>query len=818
MKLKALKQLALSGLSLLMILTIMLGHFAGTAFGASGHYALAKDVVGAVYVKKAGGSKEIRVYQGMTFHEGDRIRVEGGASLTLNVAGREDEITLGEHWNGTLSKLRVSEAGDMETAIHTWSGSIFNSVQTLDREGSSYQVETPTSDMNVRGTNFTVFIDPITGISNVAVLSGRVAVTPPSRAPGSPITPDLGGIVLYPAQQVEQMASSLPGYTPVDLGLYMSSVPSKVVEEILASLSKIQEENRQMLESITEGAQNPSDVGNGTDFDPDLERFRDNLDRMIQGIINNAQDLGKVSQQQIEDILRNSSSLSDFEVYRPVPPIDPSVGLDSDRVAERQRQLDEVKARQQEKAAAQESLREQQIAQQQQILEQIKQKQEEINRRNQEAQEQKAKEAQEKYLATLSEQQRASLEQRVQQAEQQKRQQEERVSRQTPTPPVSPPVTPAPSAPAGPGSGGAPGQGPSVPPPLATSTTMDVDTHEIYAGQSFVVSAHAVITSTNMPVPDGTNIVFQDRSSKQVLATATTMNGEASAVITPEQSFTLNVGARQIEAVTAATSRTQSNTSFPVAITVMQDETTLEISAPHRVALVGETIPFTVQVSPKHGQVPAVGTVTLYEGDRELEVKELNADGSVVFHVLIEEPISDFTHKYTAVFEGTEKQAGSEGVKVIEVSSFHELPGYAYFFIEQVSPTQFNAVIALDRFTGDSEFYRAELEFEYGRGLKPLIGDNVRYYNPHKFDPVTVTESVYIHEGIYYQDVDFMEYIFEASQGAAFHAEDRFVIIPFTIVDPSASTILNIFRLSFFKQNGYGIEVMLTNEEDELNP
>lgn len=276
-------------------------------------------------------------------------------------------------------------------------------------------------------------------------------------------------------------------------------------------------------------------------------------------------------------------------------------------------------------------------------------------------------------MASLSEQQRASLEQRVQQAEQQKRQQEERLSRPTPTPPVSP----APSAPAGPGTGGAPGQGPSVPPPLATSTTMDVDTNEIYAGQSFVVSAHAVITSTNMPVPDGTNIVFQDRSSKKVLATPATTNGEASAVITLEQSFTLDVGARQIEAVTAATSRTQSNTSFPVAITVMQDETTLEISAPHQVALVGETIPFTVQVSPKHGQVPAVGTVTLYEGDRELEVKELNADGSVVFHVLIEEPISDFAHKYTAVFEGTEKQAGSEGVKVIEVSSFHELPGYA---------------------------------------------------------------------------------------------------------------------------------------------
>ncbi|MGG1876223.1 hypothetical protein ABDI30_01330 [Paenibacillus cisolokensis] len=63
-----------------------------------------------------------------------------------------------------------------------------------------------------------------------------------------------------------------------------------------------------------------------------------------------------------------------------------------------------------------------------------------------------------------------------------------------------------------------------------------------------------------------------------------------------------------------------------------------------------------------------------------------------------------------------------------------------------------------------------------------------------------------------------MEYRFQASNGAAFHAESRFVIIPFTIVDPSASTMLSIIRFNFFKQNGYGIEVMLTNEEDELNP
>ena len=45
--------------------------FSGTAFGASDRYAVVTEAAGTVTVKKAGGALNIRVYPGMTLHEGD---------------------------------------------------------------------------------------------------------------------------------------------------------------------------------------------------------------------------------------------------------------------------------------------------------------------------------------------------------------------------------------------------------------------------------------------------------------------------------------------------------------------------------------------------------------------------------------------------------------------------------------------------------------------------------------------------------------------------------------------------------------------------
>ena len=147
--------------------------FSGAAYGASGRYAVVTEASGTVTVNKAGGALNIRVYPGMTLQEGDWISVGPGGHLVIRT-DRDDEITIGENWRGTLSRLRTNGQGGAETVVKTWSGSMYNHVQKKTDSDSSYRVETPSTDMDARGTHFMVTVDPYTGLIKLVVNAGIV--------------------------------------------------------------------------------------------------------------------------------------------------------------------------------------------------------------------------------------------------------------------------------------------------------------------------------------------------------------------------------------------------------------------------------------------------------------------------------------------------------------------------------------------------------------------------------------------------------------------------------------------------------------------
>ncbi|MDU2239725.1 MAG: Ig-like domain repeat protein [Paenibacillus sp.] len=790
---RTIKRLALCSIILVIVLAAGIAGIAETAFGAAARKAIATEVVGEVYVAKSGGTKELRVFDGMTFEEGDLIHVGKGGSLTLRVSDRDDEIVLGENWSGTLSKLRKNASGGTETAFHTWSGSMMNSVQDLAGTHGSYQVETPTTEMGVQGTHFMVAVDPVLGSTYAAVLSGRVAVSP--MAPGSigesGGVNGSGGMIVLPAQQIEMLPQSSPANTVIDPQQLIPLSANSVLASLIESTGKIDQELQQQVS--TPAGQTPL----SSDY------YQDSIQRIIN------QSNGLLSQQEIQSLLDqahpNGGAPSSYAPFRPVTAPANPLANDPEYV-KRQEQLAEAKAKQQQQIAAKEEKKLAIIDSNQTLIQQIQQQAEELRQQNERKAQEKMQEAIDRYLSDLAEAQRNALEDRIQQKEAEKiRQQQGTKNPGT----KNPPDTKQPSdGSSGGGSSGGNSPGPVL---LATSTTVQVSPASIYAGEPFVLTARVTISQTERPVPDGTSVAF--RIGTQTIATASTLNGVATASISSEESFAkLNAGDYSVSALTAGTSTTQASTSFPAVLKVNKGETTTAVTTPHREVRIGETIPFTVRVTPPHGSTPITGDVKLYEADRELATGPLGADGTVTFNVPIEGEATGEPRTYRAVFAGTEKLAGSEGTVQLLVSEM-ELPAYAFMRIERISPTQLQAVISLDRFAGEMKLYEAELEIAHGTGLELQQGEGITYYNSGKFTPSTVSESVYVSDGEYDGEaVKVANYSFSVEGGIAFEGEEVFALFPFTIVDPLSSERITVISWRFYDQDGNPIEVR-TEEE-----
>lgn len=158
----------------LLCLALVLTSFAPTIAEASSGQKSATiiELKGDVFVTKGGGKREIKAFKGMGLTQGDTLRTGKGAYARIEF-DQHNAVSLAQLTTITLAEL-AEQQGINSTKVKQSSGGLWNKVKRSVGAGDTYQVETPTSIMGVRGTMFLTQFDK--GRTSLSVLDGIVGV------------------------------------------------------------------------------------------------------------------------------------------------------------------------------------------------------------------------------------------------------------------------------------------------------------------------------------------------------------------------------------------------------------------------------------------------------------------------------------------------------------------------------------------------------------------------------------------------------------------------------------------------------------------
>jgi hypothetical protein len=133
-------------------------------------------VSGAVQVLSSGSDAWCLAAEGELVASGDRVRT--GASSAVTLSFFEGGVsTLDANTDLIISQLRSNrEGGTQIIVLYQRVGRTFNRVQPLSGSASRFEIETPAAVASVRGTEFTVVVEP-EGATGLGVTEGRVDVT-----------------------------------------------------------------------------------------------------------------------------------------------------------------------------------------------------------------------------------------------------------------------------------------------------------------------------------------------------------------------------------------------------------------------------------------------------------------------------------------------------------------------------------------------------------------------------------------------------------------------------------------------------------------
>lgn len=540
------KQLAI----FLIVFSVVFSMFGGTALGASTRFALVTDVVGTVKVTKAGGSKEIRVFNGMGLNEGDKVKVEKDSSLTLRIADREDEVVLGANWSGALSKLKDNADGGTDTAVKTWAGSMYNNVQKIAGTSNTYKVETPTAVMGVRGTHFLMTIDPLTGLPTLFVSAGKVQASADGGEGGS--------AVVLPGQQTTLYSETDPsaGVDYVDPESIVVMLDPSVIGALLKNKQQIDEENEEILAGLSEGADENSTLS--LKDQEALERYRSNVQNTLSHVLKQAAESGKLSGEQLQEVIDTvNQAIQDpnqrFDLNRELPPIDRTAGVDPAAEEQRRQQREQAEQRRQQQQQQREERQQQVTSNNQSLINQIQQAQQQQQQANQQAQQQQANQAAERHMNQLTDEQRQALQQRQQQRQQEReQQQQQQQTRATQSPSPSPSATPttspspSPTTSPSPSPTTSPSPSPSTSPSpspttspsptpagVSTTTAVGLSKPQITHGEPVTISAKVTVSIGGAAVPNNGSVTFESQSGGvvQTLGFRGTSDGTGTATL-----------------------------------------------------------------------------------------------------------------------------------------------------------------------------------------------------------------------------------------------------------------------------------------------
>ncbi len=427
----------MSKLSALICLTMIVGMFgflanAKEAFAAVTRVAVVTEIEGTVKVKKSGGTKTFNAFKNMSLNEGDAITTGKGASIVLELASskaEQDEITIGENSQINFSKLQ--DKGGTKAKMNVWAGSLWVKVKSISNADDSFEVETPTAIMGVRGTNFFQNVDPVTGRTSMIVASGIVRAS--TTVPGKPDQGSNGdrNVNIYPAQQIilDQGTSPTELKTQievVDIDQIIQNASPKIIEKIIQNSAQIQQENEEMKRKLQEQLDTQKKDNNANlqiNNQETLDKIAGNLDNLVGNIVKQAVDAKKLDKaaadKLIEEANKNIKDSNKKIDLNNVKTIDKTAGVDP--ALEAQRKAAQLAA-QQRAAEEQRKLIEnqQRLAE---LLKKIEEDRKRVEEANKKAAEEAAKKAAEQLVKQLDAAAKAAFEAAQKQRTEEKQQQ-----------------------------------------------------------------------------------------------------------------------------------------------------------------------------------------------------------------------------------------------------------------------------------------------------------------------------------------------------------------------------------------------------------
>ncbi|MGG1551388.1 FecR domain-containing protein [Paenibacillus ferrarius] len=403
-------------LSLSLMLSVFSFVLAKPADAKTVRVAIIASLSGDVTVKKGGGSKTYDAYESMSLNQGDTIYTGDDSSVTLNLSNGDADVTLGDNAELNVSDLNSAD-GNKKSKLKVWAGSLWVKVKSLAGSDDEFEVETPTAVMGVRGTQFYVSVDPVTGNIKMAVGAGKVSATTVRMNDANAQQESIA--YLYPTQQItldsRDEAEDLDTKVEfLDLEDFIKQASPAVIEEFIKNKAEIDKENDEFIaqkqKELNEGKSTSDNTSLSLKSQADLEKVKKNLDNLVGNIAKEALNEQKFNKDSMNKIIEEANKkITDgtkkIDLSK-VQPLDKTAGVDPELEKKKQEKLKVLEEKKlQKKIEAEKKLEDakKKLADQLKALEEQKKKQEEA----QKAAEAKAKaDAEAKLKASMTEQEK----------------------------------------------------------------------------------------------------------------------------------------------------------------------------------------------------------------------------------------------------------------------------------------------------------------------------------------------------------------------------------------------------------------------------
>lgn len=208
-----------------------------------------QGIKGDVFVKKGGGQREFAAFENMQVTQGDWVRTGVDSSAKI-VYEDGNQTVIDANTKINIQRLTSSPKGK-ETSVKLFAGGVWSKIKKMLNIGDSYEVETPTAVMGVRGTLYLVSVDE-NGQVSVDVLEGAVAA-------GANNDPAGGGtsFLVGTGSSLNVGASGQTGaQAPIDIATLVESVSPSVLVDIVNDIVERAQDIEQQTQQALNQTQN----------------------------------------------------------------------------------------------------------------------------------------------------------------------------------------------------------------------------------------------------------------------------------------------------------------------------------------------------------------------------------------------------------------------------------------------------------------------------------------------------------------------------------------------------------------------------------